>query len=421
MNKKILLISYKYPPYPEVGGYRWAKFSKYFAEKGYKIHVVTVNWKNNIKQSWYDDILHENIIIHKIPSTYIHNYKYKKYKNNLTGRILNKIRNQILKVSYFRNYIDEAQYWGKNLIPYCKKIINKETIKTVIATGGPFMANYWASRLKEELKHVKLIHDLRDEWYDDDRFIKIKYKNISQEHEKFALNNCDHLVTVSKGLLDYYSKKIRNKNVKTHIIYNGFDPETINIKTGRNKKKNMEFGFLYAGSLSNKRDEVLNHFLRIMNDNHEEFNSLMIYIYSPDYKSVLKNNKLLVDKGILVLSNQINQIELFNKIRETFCTLHVMPETQKYIISIKLFEYASLGRPVLSLNYGGDTNELIIKHKLGCSVNIDDKENHNIIKTLKELYKLWLKDPLYSIKPVGIKKYSYKNLASEYIKIIEGN
>ena len=38
--KHVLLISYSYPPYPGIGGRRWAKFSKYLSRLGFVIHVI---------------------------------------------------------------------------------------------------------------------------------------------------------------------------------------------------------------------------------------------------------------------------------------------------------------------------------------------------------------------------------------------
>ena len=160
-DKKILLIAFKYPQYSEVGGYRWTKFSKYFAENGCKIHVVTVKWNKRINQSWHNDVINKNITIHRIPSLYCHNLKYYKFSSDFFGMVLSKLRNQFIKLINLFYFVDEAQYWGKKLIPFCIKLIESEKIRYVIASGAPFMANYWASNLKREMPQIKLIHDFK--------------------------------------------------------------------------------------------------------------------------------------------------------------------------------------------------------------------------------------------------------------------
>ena len=413
-NKKILVIAYKFPPYPEVGSYRWSRFAKYFAKKKYKVHVVTVDWKIESYQTWEKDLKSKNIIIHKTHSNYIHNLKYKKFPKTFWGMFFNKLRNQILKVLNFIYYIDEAQFWGYSLLPYCKKIIKKEKIKYVIATGAPFMTNYWAARLKKDLPEIRLIQDLRDEWNEFRKFPISSLKKKSLEYESFALNNCDVVVTTSEGLRELFASKINNDNIKTRVVYNGFDK--ISIKPQEYLER--DFSFLYAGSLSNDRDSVLYAFLDIVEENIKALADIKIYIYSQDYIKVIKKYKSLIKTGNLIAYGLIPQKKLFEEINKSFVTLHLMPETQKYIISIKLFEYGFFKRPILSLNTGGDTEEIMMKHNLGISKNYL-REKIGIKNTLLEYYYVWKKNPKSFINPVGLEEYSYEYLSSIYLKILD--
>ena len=416
-DKKILIIAFKFPPYPEVGGYRWAKFSRCFADNGYKVHVITVKWKNRKNQSWNKDIIHDNILIYQIPSLYFHNLKYHKFSKNIFGWFLNKLRNQVLKLSYIFYFVDEAQYWGKKMIPHAKEIINKEKIKYVISTGGPFMSNYWASVLKTNMPGIKLIQDLRDEWNDTRKFVLKYHKVKSYEYEDYALNNCDAVVTTSIGLRELFSKKINNKNVKQYLIYNGYDEGSIKKIQFKNQiKRKRDFSFIYAGSLNNERDQVLDIFLNVVNINIRKFNNITIFIYTSDCKGIDIKYAGLVKNKNLIINNSIPQEELFKFIDESFVALHFMPVSQKYIVSIKLFEYGILKRPILSINAGGDSEYLIKKHNLGYSVKYDNETG--ILGTIIKLYKIWQNDPFYRIEPIGLDKYSYKNLSKEYLNII---
>ena len=417
VEKKILIIAFKFSPYPEVGAYRWTKFSRCFADKGYRVHIITVKWENIKNQSWHKDIIHSNIFIHQIPSLCFHNFKYYKFSRNIFGWILNKLRNQILKLSYFFYYIDEAQYWGKKLIPFAKNLINKEKIKYVIATGGPFMSNYWASVLKNKLPWIKLIQDFRDEWNENRNFILKYYRKRSYDYEKYALNNCDVVVTTSIGLNTLFKKNIQNNKVKQYIIYNGYDDQKIqNININNKSEIKRDFSFIYAGSLSNQRDLILDILLRIINKNIKKFNEIKINIYTSDIKGINNKYQELIKNKNLMINPFVPQNDLFMLIKNSFCALHFMPESQSFIVSIKLFEYGILRRPILSINAGGDSEYLIKKHNLGYTIKYNDEKK--ILDTLIELYQIWQKNPFYKLKPVGLEKYSYKNLSEEYLNII---
>ena len=51
MEKKLLIISYVYPPDNSVGGRRWSKFAKCLAETGNKVFVITATPDKNNEYS----------------------------------------------------------------------------------------------------------------------------------------------------------------------------------------------------------------------------------------------------------------------------------------------------------------------------------------------------------------------------------
>ena len=62
MSKKVLIISYTYPPSNKIGGRRWAKFAKYFLKNKNDVWIITSKNKNQF--GWPND------------------HKYLKVKNN---------------------------------------------------------------------------------------------------------------------------------------------------------------------------------------------------------------------------------------------------------------------------------------------------------------------------------------------------
>jgi len=411
-NTQILLIAFKYPPYAGVGGFRWSKLTKYLAKDGYKIHVVTVNWRKTGEDIFLEDVQHPNIIIHKIPSFYFHNLKYKRYKNTLFDRFRHIMNYAFYKVLEIIWYEDEAQFWGISLLPYCKKLIQEEKIKIVIATGHPFMANYWASKLKKNLLNIRLIQDFQDPWTDNEKKTYPFYyymKNKSIQHELFALNNCDAFFTVTKGLMNILSKKIY-ANVKKAVICNGFDiPQIKQPPLKRN------FTFIYAGSMYLGREECLEAFLKAVDGIRDNFSEISAQFYGGEFPNILKKKYAhLFTEGILVHYPWISPEQVQKKIHESFACLHFNSRNFPYLVSTKIYEYASLRRPTLSINYGGDIEELIKKHKLGVSVDGDDIKK--IQDEILKLYRIWQHDQYYEISPENLEIFHYENLAREVEK-----
>ena len=275
MSKKILLIAFKFPPYAGVGGFRWSKMSKYLVDMGYIIHVVTVNWKQYGGNTLLEDVQHRNIIIHRLPSLYFHNYKYKPYDDTISGKIKRIFRYSFFKIINTIWYEDEAQQWGYFLIPFCEKLIKDEKIKNIIATGHPFMANYWAAKLKHKHPEINLIQDFRDEWNDDPNrsFICKYFVKKSQKHETFVLNNCNVLIAVTAGLMDLLSKKT-DINVNKAIIPNGYNSEIYAKKTIK-----RDFNLIYAGSLWAGREEPFEIFISVLENVAPKIPELRVDIY----------------------------------------------------------------------------------------------------------------------------------------------
>lgn len=414
-KKKILLIAFKYPPYSGVGSKRWAKFSKYLALDGYKIHVVTVNWIKNGEITWIRDVINPNIIIHRIASFSLHNLKYKNFGSDMLGRMLRKTRFIIFIGLRLIYYVDEAQFWGRSIIPFCKKLIEKEEITNVIATGAPFMANYWAATLKKDLPKINLIQDFQDPWNDNPAlsfYFKFQKKK-SIEKELFALNNCNTLITVTKGLMNLLKKKINNQQVETAVIYNGFDE----VNRTAFPKKRRDFDFIYAGNAYLGREEPLDSFLKALEIVFKKIPSIKFHFYGGFPRNIKVKYPNLIKKKVLKIHTPVNPREIKRKIYDSFASVQLNSKFFPYLVSAKIYEYGDLRRPTLSINYGGEIDKLIKNCKLGISVNGDDVDK--IVQKILALYKIWQNNPFYEITSRNLDRYNYKYLTKELEKYLK--
>jgi len=414
--KKLLLISFKYPPYPGVGCFRWANLSLEFANKGYIVHVVTFKCKKTTVSSFLEVLNNRNIILHRLTSLGFHNIRYMNSKNRVLDFIYMGIRfilKRLLKPLYF---IDEAQQWHWILIPYVKKLIKEEKISTMIATGAPFSVNYFASKIKRDLGNkIRLIQDFRDPWNENPVYVgtfgNSNRINRSKSMELFSLKFADDIVSVTKGFSIDFSHK---SGKEVHTIYNGFSDSEINkIKKEKSISEKDTLKIIYAGNFANGRFEcllyLLDYFVRY--EKHGRLFQLIIYSniskreFPDKYSSLFNNN-------FLVLKEKISYKELLEEIISCDYGLHLNSRFIKNALSTKIYDYVSLGVPIISLNYGDEIEAMIHEYNFGYSVNID---KNNIDKVFKEIER----NKEYKLDLNNVCRFSYNKIIDDYIKLVE--
>jgi len=416
--KKLLLLSFKYPPYAGVGGFRWANLSLRFADKGYIVHVVTVKWKKTAASSFLEVLNHRNIIIHRLPSLGFHNIRYMSSKNRVLDFIYKGIRfilKRLLKPLYF---IDEAQQWHWIMIPYVKKLVKKEKIPTIIATGEPFTVNYFASKIKRDLgNRIRLIQDFRDPWNENSIYINtfgnLNRINKSKVMELFSLKFADVIVSVTKGLSIDFSHK---SGKKVHTIYNGFNNSEINkIKKEKSVNKKDTLKIIYAGNFANGRFECLLYLLDYFVKYEERRKLFQLIIYSniskrefPDKYSGLFNT------DFLILKEKISYKKLLEEIVTCDYGLHLNSSFIKNSLSTKIYDYISLGIPIISLNYGDEIETMINEYNFGYSINID---KNNIDRIFDEIGR----NKEFKINLNNVGKFNYNKIIGDYIKLVENS
>ena len=66
MSKKVLIVSYVFPPKSGIGGRRWAKFSKYLNRMDIDLKVLTFQKKNDSNFSnWSKDTVEYESVMKK--------------------------------------------------------------------------------------------------------------------------------------------------------------------------------------------------------------------------------------------------------------------------------------------------------------------------------------------------------------------
>lgn len=256
--KKVLVVSYYFPPLNSIAAKRYGTMCKYFNEHGYEAYVLTTG----ISKSSYLGAKHdlevpmaaENIL--RINQNPLHaGIKLKSifWLDALLKKC--KIESRAILAGDF--------LWYENV----RKKIKLEGLKDIdiiIGTYGPIGNIYVAKYLSEKLgcPYIIDIRDLISEWREATKGYKRCFR-IDNMVEKILLSSASGITVVTSGFKKIFEKKY--PQIKIATIFNGWDNMAFE-KTGDTQEKYL----YYAGSLYEHRLESFFLLLRALKKVNEK-------------------------------------------------------------------------------------------------------------------------------------------------------
>ncbi|MCY6353857.1 glycosyltransferase [Clostridium sp. ZS2-4] len=436
--KKVLFISYYFPPLGWSGVQRSLKFVKYLRCFDWEPIVVTV--KNSpfcIKDNTLLEEIPKNLKIIRIESSTSKQY---------TDKIVNEIKKSIAPIlnvlpndycKFYEDYIyqgfnntrtmlalpDDEVLWTCSVLRQIESAVNLNDIDLIYTTSGPYSAHFIGHTLKK--KHaIPWVTDFRDEWTNYPYYTLDKnniFFKIQREMETKILSFCDKVITISPiSKLNY----IRNFNIddsKISIITNGYDESDFNDIPRSNK--NNKFTIIHNGSLYLERDP--NSILKAINNlidkgilDKEKIEIKFIGTCNPDiYKSIFENNQYNTIKYIQYLPHAQSLIEA-SKADLLLLIVGKNPKL-KSAYTGKIFEYLRLKTPILSLSPENSVVEDLL-NITSCGKNFEFNDITSIENYIRELYINWTQDNLnIHINEEELKKFDRKFLTYKLSKVFD--
>jgi len=173
-KKKVLIITYYWPPAGGPGVQRWLKFVKYLPE--FNIEPIVYIPENPcyplIDKSLTDEVSDDlTILKHPVKEPYklAGLFSKKSSKTISKGFISEKNKQSFIEkvMLYIRgNFFipDARKNWVKPSVDFLSKYISENNISTIITTGPPHSLHLIGLQLNEKLGVVKWLADFRDPW-----------------------------------------------------------------------------------------------------------------------------------------------------------------------------------------------------------------------------------------------------------------
>lgn len=426
--KKVLIITYYWPPAGGSGVQRWLKFVKYLPDFSWQPIVYT---PENPEMPVQDDSLLKDIpkeaIIVKQPIWEPYQL-YKKFtgknkdeklstgfptatkKSSITHKIAVWLRGNLF-------IPDARKYWIKPSVKYLNDYLIKNKVDAIISTGPPHSMHLIALALHKKT-NIPWIADFRDPWTNIDFYKELKLTARSDKKhrllEQQVVKNASRVLVIGKTMKDEF-ESLSGRSVD--YIPNGFD-ET-DVYSGK-IELDKKFSITHIGTLSKSRNpkQLWKCLHQLTLENAEFEKHLEIKFVGKTDADVLLSIKEAKLEKYLTRVDYLPHAAITKVQQQAQVLLLLLNDTPnaKGILTGKFFEYMSAKRPILCVGPSdGDVAEILKETTAGNIFDYNDKEG--LKKYCLQLFEKYKAGTL-QVDSKNIDKYSRKQLTADLSKIL---
>lgn len=286
----------------------------------------------------------------------------------IPNKIPAKLGKLLERTGILDDYLDN---WVKNSFNYLKKIIKSDDI-LIATTGGELGTLKLAHKLKSKINCKYLInyHDPIDFTKINEKVIPHKgYYILRDSKEEKYLRNVDYVVTMSEGLKNVLLSKYSFLKSKITEIYFGFSQnkkKSSNLKLTNSKKINIVYGGSFESYL--RKPELILNSLKFLEEKYIDKIEVTYIGNWRNYKPIVNFTKSELGKKTVTLLPYMSNNEFIEYIVEN-ADLGLVSLGNDYYARIampsKIYDYISLGIPMLGLLPSSSAMDIINKNKYG--------------------------------------------------------
>lgn len=427
--KKILIISYAWPPMEGVGLIRARKFVKYLPQYGWEPVVLTVKPEGSqqvvdidplgvkVYRTEYKDIIAMLKSICRVGPAAKHSV------STPSGEV--KAEERRPGVSIIREAVtipDDQIGWYWPAVEEGRKIIESEHIDAILSTSPPETSHLIARKLKRSYS-IPWVADLRDLWSEDHfRPRPALKRTLLRQIERTVLKDADRVITVSKPWAESLKSSLLCRDSHVRVIENGFDDEDFK---GIGHSKNKKFTIIYTGKL-HRDNQPIEGFLQgvkdLISDGLIDRNRLQVdfYIFGYDKPDLAK---LAGDYGLSDCVREHGRVPYKDSLRlqrssDLLLFFQWRGRMREGWYSAKIYDYIGSGRPILAVaEKDGIIADLISRTGSGMVA----WQSGEIKSAIMKYYSEYLEDGTtkYSGKDDEIESLTRRNRAAELAGVLD--
>lgn len=427
--RRVLIISYYWPPSGGAGVQRWLKFVKYLRETGWEPVIYTPeNPEFPVLDESLEHDIPEGIELIRTPIWEPYRF-YKKLvgagkDERINAGFLSETKRPGLAERFSiwlrGNFFipDARKFWIRPSVRFLLDYLKTNPVDAMVSTGPPHSMHMIALGVKKK-NDIPWLADFRDPWTNIDFYHELMLSGwADRKHhrqELSVLENADEVVVISNTMkTDFTQLYPRTYSV----ITNGYDEDDL---TADAVEPDRKFTLAHIGTMVKTRNpEALWKAIKEeVNANADFAADLEIKLVgSVDY-SVTES---IESAGLSRFINRIaylphNEVINVQKQSQVLLLLINYTPNARVILPGKFFEYMASRRPILCIGPDdGDAATVIAETKSGLVAGKDDAEG--IRSALQQLYANY-KTGTSVVERTNIEQYSRRNLTAELAKKLE--
>ncbi len=384
--KKILLITYYFPPCGGASVQRWLRLIKVLDKHGYDITVLTTE-KGDYP---YTDIsLLERIpaavkIIRTVTPSFSKLWRFLTHKDealpygSLDGSETASLKKKLLYWCRINLIVPDARViWNPMARTKALDLCRRMAFDWVITTGPPHSTHLVGLYLKRKIR-IKWMADFRDPWTQI-FFLKFVRQNLLIKHwnrrlENEVVNTADLNLAVSKDIAAQLAR------AKIHVFYNGFDAD------------------LFSQAIYTREDVFRIKYVGQLTSGHNIY-PLLAYISRKSAESEIFDLETSfigtrnIDQNLSELPVNIEAFQPHHKVIETMVNSELLIlliniySGNEGMLTTRLFEYIGSRTPILCLGpEQGEAAQIIRQAEAG---QVFETINDDVWNYIYELYSQW--------------------------------
>ncbi len=422
-QKRILVLTYYWPPAGGPGVQRILKFIKYLHQYGWDVHVLTV------RQGEYPAIDHslerdipQGVQVYKTPSFEpyrLYKWLFHRRKGGIDTFELSKApRSLIQRLFYWIRmnlFIPDARIgWYPWVVWRGLRIIRAVRPDVILSTSPPHSVQLIAKRLAQQ-SNIPWVADFRDPWTDafwEEKLTRLKpIQRLIKRWERGIVLRADHLTTISRGIM----KKLDIPPQKGTVIPNGYDEDDfIHCKKHR-QVQNPRFTIRYIGYLASS--QVPTNLLKALRQLPQTMRGeTVVEFYGRRDPSLYEMVGALQVEDCVQYFPYISHEEAVIKMCRADMLLLTIPRGHPEVLTGKLFEYLASNNFILCLcDPDAEVRGIIDR----CQAGVCRSYEEPLDEILQRQYRRWKEGLRHTPDTGAIAQYSRRRLTEKLIDILK--